>query len=230
MNLFPKKESSWGKSAANVQKKEFRSAGGNISANSSDRFGVQNKTRVLSEKSKTHRVLNATTTVVNGDLVNIFKLQSSWNIYCHIPSNNDWSLSGYSSVVKSISSLEEGIELCDIIPDALLRETIFFTMRENITPMWEDPQNVSGGSFSFKLLMKQAPEIYRNTFFALIGGFLCKDTKHDQFVNGISLSPKRNFCILKVWMKTCKLQDVSIISDIPGLLKERSLFRAHVSG
>jgi hypothetical protein len=228
MSLISKKDSHWRKpvAVASFESKEHVSHGSKSVRNTSTNTGATKDFRSMVAE---HRIMNATMTVVNGDLVNLYKLQSPWNIYCHIPNNNDWSMEGYVSVMKKISSLEEGIALCEVIPDALLRETIFFTMRENITPMWEDPQNVSGGSFSFKLLMKQAPEIYRNTFFALIGGFLCKDLKQDQFVNGISLSPKRNFCILKIWMKTCKLQDVSIISDIPGLIKERSLFRAHVT-
>jgi hypothetical protein len=190
---------------------------------------LSNKQReAWSPAEHVHQTCNPTAQVIKGELVNVHKLSSNWDIYCHIPANTDWSLNGYTLIKKSISCIEEGIELVNIIPDALLCQTMFFVMRTGITPLWEDEKNRSGGSFSFKLLMRQAPEIWNRTFFALIGGFICKDAKHEVLVTGISLSPKRNFCILKIWMKDCKHQDVDIISDIQGLLKQRSLFRPHV--
>jgi hypothetical protein len=47
------------------------------------------------------------------------------------------------------------------------------------------------------------------------------------FVNGITISPKRGFCIVKIWLYDCSLQDPSIIVPIPLLSKMGCLFKSH---
>ena len=38
---------------------------------------------------------------------------------------------------------------------------------------------------------------------------------------------KKNFCIIKVWLKGCKLQDPSVLIEIPNLSKQGCLFKKH---
>jgi hypothetical protein len=50
---------------------------------------------------------------------------------------------------------------------------------------------------------------------------------HNNLVNGISISPKKNFCIIKIWMKNCSVQDPTLIVQIPYLTKQGCLFHKH---
>ena len=64
-------------------------------------------------------------------------------------------------------------------------------------------------------------------FYLLCGGNLCTDTKYNDHLNGITISPKKNFCILKIWLNTNEFQDPSIIANIPNLTKHGAQFRKH---
>ena len=48
-------------------------------------------------------------------------------------------------------------------------------------------------------------------------------------INGISLSPKKSFCIIKIWMKNCKMINPSIFQDIEHMDKNGCIFKKHVA-
>jgi hypothetical protein len=104
---------------------------------------------------------------------------------------------------------------------------MLFVMRSGITPMWEDKRNRNGGCFSYKVLNKHVYDIWKMLFYALCGETLCKDVKYAHMLNGITISPKKNFCIVKIWLSDCKLQDPSQIIDIPNLSTQGCLFKKH---
>ena len=104
---------------------------------------------------------------------------------------------------------------------------MLFVMREGITPMWEDPKNRSGGCFSYKIVNKQVYEVWTTLFYLLCGESLCVDPKLNKHINGITISPKKNFCIIKIWLDTANFQDPNIITTIPNLLKQGCLFKKH---
>ena len=104
---------------------------------------------------------------------------------------------------------------------------MFFCMKAGITPMWEDPQNKNGGCFSYRILNKNVPAIWRRLFCLMSGNMLCSNKKHEAVINGITVSPKKNFCIIKIWLNTCKFQDPAIIRDVPDLPREGCLFKNH---
>ena len=104
---------------------------------------------------------------------------------------------------------------------------MLFVMRENINPTWEDKQNRNGGCFSYKISNKYVYEIWKALLYALAGESLTKDPAHASLVNGITISPKKNFCIVKIWLKDCTVQNPNEIIDIPNLSTQGCLFRKH---
>ena len=104
---------------------------------------------------------------------------------------------------------------------------MLFVMRSGITPMWEDVRNRNGGCFSFKVINKQVHEVWKTLFYALCGESLCIDTENSEYLNGITISPKKSFCIVKVWLKDYSLQDPSILTPITNLSKQGCLFKKH---
>ena len=53
------------------------------------------------------------------------------------------------------------------------------------------------------------------------------NAKHEQHINGITISPKKKFVVIKIWLDVCKLQDPNVIRDIPHLSKDGCLFKKH---
>jgi translation initiation factor 4E len=159
--------------------------------------------------------------------VAIHPLNCKWVLYYHLPSDKSWTLSSYVAIDRDIDSAEKVVALNTLLPDHVLYNCMFFCMRDGITPMWEDPQNKNGGCFSYRILNKTVPAVWRKLLALLCGNSLCSNKKHEPFINGITVSPKKNFCIIKIWLSTCKFQDPTIIRDVVDLPREGCLFKNH---
>ena len=154
-------------------------------------------------------------------------LLGKWNLYYHLPDNTSWSLDSYVPISRSINTIEEVILLNQTCHDDIIKNFMLFVMREGITPMWEDHKNRQGGCFSYKVSNKNVPEVWKSLFSMLCGESICIEDSHNKHVNGITISPKKNFCIIKIWLDTSSLQDPEIISYIPNLNKQGCIFKKH---
>jgi hypothetical protein len=64
-------------------------------------------------------------------------------------------------------------------------------------------------------------------FCCLSGETLCSEPELNKHVNGITISPKNNFCIIKIWLDTSNYQDPGIVSSILNLSKQGCIFKRH---
>ena len=154
-------------------------------------------------------------------------LQTEWNYYYHLPNDKNWNLASYKPIMTDISTLEQLVGLNEMVTDNIIKNCMLFIMRKGITPMWEDTCNRQGGSFSYKVVNKMVVQVWRKLMYLLCGYSLTIDPLHMDLVNGITISPKRGFCIIKIWMKNCTLQDPAVITNIDNLLRNGCLFKAH---
>jgi hypothetical protein len=154
-------------------------------------------------------------------------LLGKWDLYYHLPHDKNWDLSGYTIIMNSIDTAEKVISLNETISENVVKNCMLFAMRSGITPMWEDPKNRNGGCFSYKVINKQVPELWKTLFYLLCGETLCIEEKHNKHINGITISPKKNFCIIKIWLDTSLYQDSNMIVQIPNLTKQGCLFKKH---
>ena len=137
-------------------------------------------------------------------------LSEKWVVWAHLPHDTDWSMNSYISIM-TVTYVEEFIALMHTLPDSLLSTCMFFCMKEHVKPVWEDPANKQGGCFSYKITQSIA-DCWRNVSYSMVGKTLSKEKGFQDSINGISISPKKNFCILKVWMSSCSFQDASKIT------------------
>jgi hypothetical protein len=151
-------------------------------------------------------------------------LNDKWVLYHHLPSDKNWTLSGYTVIIKDMDTVEKTISINELLPDIIVKYSMLFLMRSGISPLWEDPKNACGGNFSYKVVNKHVHEVWKQMFYLLCGESLCIDPKYNPYINGITISPKKNFCILKIWLSTKKYQDPSIITPIPNLTKHGAVF------
>ena len=77
-------------------------------------------------------------------------LNNKYTLYAHLPNDSNWDISSYK-VITNINILEEMISLNENIPEDLIQKCMFFLMKDNIKPMWEDENNKKGGSISYKI-------------------------------------------------------------------------------
>lgn len=152
---------------------------------------------------------------------------NKWTLWAHLPHDIDWTINSYKNII-TISSIEEMITITETIPDTLVKNCMLFIMKENITPVWEDPLNRNGGCFSYKVVNKNVYEVWRDLTYSLIGETISSTDSFVDSVTGITISPKKNFCIIKIWMTDCNNQNPAIVtSDIKGLTAQGCIFKKH---
>ena len=155
------------------------------------------------------------------------QLIGKWDLYYHLPHDKNWDISSYKIIGNDIDNMETVIALNELIPESVVKHTMLFIMRTGITPQWEDPKNRTGGAFSFKVINRQVNEVWKTLFYALCGETLFEDEQINKHVNGITVSPKKNFCIIKIWLDNCQYQDPNSMINITNLHKQGCLFKKH---
>ena len=151
---------------------------------------------------------------------------TTWSLYMHYINDNNWDTQSYK-LVDTVNTIEKAIVLFTNISESLLQRCMFFLMRNNIKPLWEEPENAAGGAFSFKVHLENVKHVYKCVCYQAIGETLFCDMLHSDLVTGITLSPKKNFGILKVWTKSCDIQNPSSLRYFDGFTSQGCIFKKH---
>jgi hypothetical protein len=154
-------------------------------------------------------------------------LSSKWCLWAHLPHDTDWTIKSYKIIMK-FNSVEEAIAVTETLPEILVRNCMLFLMRENIKPMWEDEKNRNGGCFSYKVTNKDVYKAWKDLSYVTVGNSISAQANFVSKVTGITISPKKNFCIIKVWMADCTNQNPAIVtSEVKGIVPQGCIFKKH---
>jgi hypothetical protein len=155
------------------------------------------------------------------------KLANKWTMWAHLPHDTDWSISSYKNIY-TMGTVEETIALTETLPDVLVKNCMLFLMKEGVKPIWEDPKNRAGGCFSYKIPNKCVYEVWKDLSYVIAGESISSQSSFVTNVTGITISPKKNFCIIKIWMSNCANQNPCIVtSEVKGLTSNGCLFKKH---
>lgn len=135
-------------------------------------------------------------------LITMIYLNDLWSLYFHDPQEYNWDISSYK-LLCNISSVEDCVEIFINYKD-LFYNGMFFIMREHITPRWEDENNMNGGCFSFKVSKMEMYDKFFETTCKILGETIGKNGNFSSNVTGISISPKKNYYIIRLWLKDSK--------------------------
>ena len=72
----------------------------------------------------------------------------TWTLYFHAPKEKRWTLETFQPIAK-VGTAREILAVFDELGDKLKRG-MFFCMRDPIPPLWENYQNIRGGSYSLR--------------------------------------------------------------------------------
>ena len=157
----------------------------------------------------------------------LHSLNDKWDLYYHLPHDKNWNLDSYVSIKSDIENVETVVKINEEMNDNIIKNCMLFIMKSGITPTWEDPKNRNGGCFSYKVGNKFVVDVWKNLFYLTCGNSLCVNPGYNKHVNGLTISPKKNFCIIKIWLNTASLQDPTVITSIPNLSTQGCLFKKH---
>lgn len=143
-------------------------------------------------------------------------LNDIWSYRFHNPNNSDWTLESYIHM-RDVSTITEFWKVQKALKGKL-HNGMFFVMREHVFPCWDDEYNIHGGCLSIKVLKENLEGFWGTLCMRLLGETLIKTEYKDKWncVNGISTSPKRYFCIVKVWLGSNDLQDAKYFNLPPN--------------
>ena len=126
------------------------------------------------------------------------KISDKWDIWYHSITDNNWDKNSYQKIF-TIDNLLDYKYITDIYQQDHYQNGMFFCMKEDIFPNWEDPDNRNGGCLSFKIPSIKIIEEWNNLLLKCIKSLILND--HYDEINGISISPKKEFNIIKIWFK-----------------------------
>lgn len=151
----------------------------------------------------------------------------NFNLWFHLPNDSDWSMNSYK-LVDTIESIEQALAINDTLDEGVIKFCMLFLMKKGISPRWEDPNNKNGGCFSYKVSNKNVKETWRDLSFLLLGKTISENKDFVKDINGISISPKKNFCIIKLWLSSCNFQNPKLVTDeLKYLNPTGCLFKKH---
>ena len=162
------------------------------------------------------------------DSLEEYKLNGSWDLWYHSIEDNNLSNNSYKFLYK-IRNLCDIKYLKDNIQQNYLQNGMFFIMREDIFPTWEDPDNREGCSVSFKIPASKLHKEWNNFIERVLTEDILKDQSKIDEINGISISPKREFNILKLWLRNNTENYTDFVKEYPiYITKEKSIIRKHL--
>ena len=131
-------------------------------------------------------------------------LNDIWTWYFHDPDEASWTLTSYHRLCD-VSTIEELWKMHAACAP-LVQLGMFFVMRENSFPCWDDKTNIAGGCASLKISHADVPRCWETILKRMLGETLVRasaDPDADEVsggtINCVSVSPKRGFCIVKLW-------------------------------
>jgi len=137
-------------------------------------------------------------------------LNDTWKLYFHDPANDNWEFESYLSLA-TVSSVGDLVDLHRAL-QPLWANGMFFLMRDHVLPIYEDAHNIRGGVLSFKANKADVPRYWFELAARVLGESALRPGNADAWerVCGISITPKRSFCILRIWVADPDMQDAGL--------------------
>jgi hypothetical protein len=190
------------------------------------RKGFKKKMRRIHYMER-HQKTNTMVTELHKEDTQHHILSDKWTLWAHLPHNTDWSMKSYIKIF-TFTTVEEAIAVTETLPAILVENCMLFMMREGIKPTWEDPKNRNGGCFSYKITNKNVVKAWKDLTYVVVGNTISQNMSFVNGLTGITISPKKNFCILKIWLADCANQNPQLVTtDLKELTSNGCLFKKH---
>ena len=139
-------------------------------------------------------------------------LENKWTVYFHDFMNSNWNRESYEKL-SEISNVVDFWTIFNILKEKLSLGMFFF-MKNNFFPKWDDNENNRMSYLSIKILKTNTQDFMEQMLIKVLTETLCLKP---ELINGVSISPKKNFCICKVWIDSVQEEDIDFrIYDIPN--------------
>mgnify|MGYP003683924103 FL=1 len=154
-----------------------------------------------------------------------YKLNNKWVLWFHSLNNPNWDNKSYIKVME-IKTLLDYKLLEDVLRINHLQNGMFFLMKNEIFPTWEDPKNRLGGCISFKYDNNILKEWLRTLLFCITNNLFKKNNIDE--INGISIAPKKEFNIVKIWIRDDTKDHKKLVREYEPFIKiDKCIYKKH---
>jgi len=132
-----------------------------------------------------------------------------WSLWYHHEKDN-WKLSGYKKIyeITDSNNFWKLYNNWDKIKGINYKH--YFLMRDNITPIWEDIENIKGGCWSFKVNEENTFNLWLDLSVYLVCNQLLINNSD---LVGLSVCLKKNNnSVIKIWNKNSKNSSLNNIN------------------
>lgn len=136
-------------------------------------------------------------------------LSNKWSLWYHHEKDN-WKISGYKKIYEITDSTNFWKLYSNWDKIKGINYKHYFLMKENIIPIWEDPENINGGCWSFKINDDQSFALWSDLSVYLVCNQLLNDS--DDVVGISSCLKKNNNVVIKIWNKNSKNSSLNNIN------------------
>ena len=155
------------------------------------------------------------------------ELNTKWILWYHSIKDSSWKKSSYTKFFTFSNLIDYSI-FEETVQTNHLQNGMFFLMREDIFPTWEDPDNREGCCVSFKI----SGSILRDQWNSIVNRIVTEDILIDKertdFMNGISIAPKKEFNIIKLWLREHNQHYTDILKEYePHFTIDKALIKKH---
>jgi len=152
---------------------------------------------------------------------NNINLDRKWCIWFHKLDDDNWDNKSYRQVYK-FSTISGYWKLFNNLPS--INTSMLFLMKDNVFPTYEDPENIIGGSWSYRVLRKDLSQAWEELCMSIVGETL---NEENHIINGVSVNPKN--CVIKIWINSIPEENyLKFITPIVGVDDTRAIFTSHV--
>lgn len=142
--------------------------------------------------------------------INSVVFKNKWTFWIHEVDNQNWEVDSYIKLIE-ITNPIDFLKIFNNIHLINYKKYHYFIMKNDILPLWEN--NITCMLYSLKIIINESLDLFQE---------LCLKTMIEQisfnkeFINihGISISPKTNWSIIKIWNNSSKDISNDIISSL----------------
>lgn len=149
----------------------------------------------------------------------------TWILWYHDPNNSDYSLESYIRIME-IKTPEDLWSIIEAISQEAWNSGMFFFMKEGYRPLWDAPENDKGGAWSKKVDASETHNVFVDCMVHCLANSFLKS--QNDSVAGVTLSPKGNFHIIKIWNTSTSVSDRKLFSPTLKMkLGDDIAYKAH---
>jgi translation initiation factor 4E len=156
------------------------------------------------------------------------KLPRTYTLWYHNPNEDNWKTDSYHEIL-SFQTVEEFWIMTKHIKPHMIEFGMFFLMQDGVAPVWEDPQNINGGVLSWKVENKIAFKYWTETVIHFISNNLLINQDTNSIINGVCISPKRNFNIIKIWINKVIDYTQFKYSKTLTMAENKAIYKSHIN-